>query len=484
MRIGAARAVPAMPGMVCCECKFEGASRWHWAMHDWVEQRRCVYRFACRNLECLALHTIAEQEHKRTKQKLGQREWEAECGFCSVGTCRYGAVCQRAVRVSVAYDSSYEDEEDGWSVAGVGRGNSFGTELVGRTDRASLGAPGRFGPFVEKIEDEEEDEEEDDVLGDEFFDCPCDDPKFRFVIREERRTKQQQRRKREGQQRKGRTARKRVAAASASVGVQGNRIRKRLCWLRAKLRRTVSLWHAVIAEARTCYGARKPDITEWRELEVQMMRQLSQDERFWEGAVDDVTNDGVMICSGENERLQGSIAQMQRFKRVALDGKSGRFEAEKHLAEWHASATERARDMQVYGEERRARQARKKLVRRQGACADPSCDSSSEECCGLLQSVDGAAEEYARGRNMRAAATAAAATRCTAQMWARKEKRKVMKQAAESSVMGVQLVTDPEDWRVGYDERMSKYFCDTESDDIDDVCYSNATRDFCFSRDR
>ena len=98
-----------------------------------------------------------------------------------------------------------------------------------------------------------------------------------------------------------------------------------------------------------------PGITEWRDLEVQMMRQLSQDERFWEGAVDDVTDDGEMICSGENERLQGSIAQMRRFKRVALDGKSGRFEAEKHLAEWHAGAADRARDMQVYGEENRAR---------------------------------------------------------------------------------------------------------------------------------
>ena len=46
-------------------------------------------------------------------------------------------------------------------------------------------------------------------------------------------------------------------------------------------------------------------------------------------------------------------------------------------------------------------------------------------------------------------------------------------------MVGVQLVTDQDDWRVGYDERMSKYFCDTESDDIDDVCYSNVTRDLC-----
>ena len=74
----------------------------------------------------------------------------------------------------------------------------------------------------------------------------------------------------------------------------------------------------------------------------------------------------------------------------------------------------------------------------------------------------------------------------TAQMWVslRKERRKVLKRAVESSVVGVQLVTDQGDWRVGHDERMtlSKYFCDTESDDIDDVCYSNVTRDLCFSR--
>ena len=152
------------------------------------------------------------------------------------------------------------------------------------------------------------------------------------------------------------------------------------------------------------------------------MRHLSQDERFWEGAVDDVIDDGVMTCSGENERLQGSMVQMQRFKRIAADGKSGKFEAEKHLAEWHAGAADRARDRRVYGEERRARQARSKQLcrRREGAYADPSCDSSSEECYDLPQLADKAREEYAKGRGMRAAVTAAAATRCTAQLWTRK----------------------------------------------------------------
>ena len=80
----------------------------------------------------------------------------------------------------VAYDSSYEDNEDGWSLVGV-----CGAELVGRTDGASLGAPGRFGLLVETIDDDD-DHKSEDVLGDEFFDCPCDDPGFRFVIREEK----------------------------------------------------------------------------------------------------------------------------------------------------------------------------------------------------------------------------------------------------------------------------------------------------------
>ena len=65
------------------------------------------------------------------------------------------------VRAVVAYDSSYEDEDhdDGWSVVGVSRGNGFGTEPVGRTDGASLGAPGRFDPLVETSVDEDDHED-------------------------------------------------------------------------------------------------------------------------------------------------------------------------------------------------------------------------------------------------------------------------------------------------------------------------------------
>ena len=41
-----------------------------------------------------------------------------------------------------------------------------------------------------------------------------------------------------------------------------------LCWLEAKLRRTVALWCAAISEAEACYGAR--DGGEWWLLESQI----------------------------------------------------------------------------------------------------------------------------------------------------------------------------------------------------------------------
>ena len=28
--------------VTCCECQFEGASSWHWRMHEWVERQRCA----------------------------------------------------------------------------------------------------------------------------------------------------------------------------------------------------------------------------------------------------------------------------------------------------------------------------------------------------------------------------------------------------------------------------------------------------------
>ena len=331
----------------CCECGFERASRWHWRMHEWVEQQRCPFRFGCRNDACSALHTLAEQQHKQAKQKLRQREWEAECGFCGVEACRYGSDCARSKRAAVAYDSNYEDEEDGWSVVGSGRGCG-GADPVDRTDVANLGGPGRFDSLVEVVGD--------DVLGDEFADCLCDHPEFQFEIRKERRVRQQERRRQTGQQRKGRTARKRAAtngAMDSAAAVLNHRARKRLCWLGAKLQRTVLLWQAVIAEARTCYGAQ--DGQEWWLLVEQMTRCLADDEQFWRGAMAGVLSGGELVCVGEGGRMERSESQIYRFRKAAVDGKDSRFRAEKYAAEWKKGAAVRAKARQVDDEVRARR---------------------------------------------------------------------------------------------------------------------------------
>ena len=212
-------------------------------MHDFVEKQRCVYRFGCRNVACTAWHTLAEQEHKRTKQKLRQREWEAECGFCSVGACRYGPMCQR--EKAVADDSGYEDEADGWSV--VGRGRARSVRLKSQAETSGHG--GRFAALsVVGIEDMEERKAK--CSGEVFFECDCDDSKFSFELRSDRRIRQQERRKQEGQQRKGRTARKRVKAAvefkAAAVG--NHKVHKRVCWLRAKMAVANNKWRCHIQE--------------------------------------------------------------------------------------------------------------------------------------------------------------------------------------------------------------------------------------------
>jgi len=344
-------------------------------MHEWVERQRCAFRFSCRNAACLALHTIAEQEHKRTRRELGQREWEAECGFCSVSACRYGSDCKRATR-RVVYDSAYEDEEDGWSVVGDGGRCGVVAEPVGRIDVVRLGALGRFGSLAET--------EEEDIPGDGFYDCPCDSPEFQFVFREERRVRQQARRKQEGQQRRGRTSRKRAAAKDVTVQRisrdaavtrvrQSHQVRKRLCWLRAKLSRTVSLWCAAIGVARACYGAQ--DGGEWRLLESQMERQLGQDERFWEDAVHDCKYREKLVCFGEDQRLASSMVQIDKLRKVAVDGKVARLQNEKRRIEWLAGAADRRQDLAVHDQKKRARQ------RKRGQMGYTDDLSSTEEEC-------------------------------------------------------------------------------------------------------
>ena len=66
----------------------------------------------------------------------------------------YCPACVRTIRIAVAYDLSYEDEKDGWSVVGVSRGSSFGTELMGAIAVVRLSALGRFGALVETEEED------------------------------------------------------------------------------------------------------------------------------------------------------------------------------------------------------------------------------------------------------------------------------------------------------------------------------------------
>ena len=188
----------------------------------------------------------------------------------------------------------------------------------------------------------------DEPDDDGFFEC--DNADFRFELRKERRFRQQERRKQSGQQRKGRTARKRVAAVStATPGVLpevSHRVRKRICWLRAKLNRTGVMWREAIAHARTCYGAQ--DGSAWRRLEDKMRMCLVADELLWENAVKIQTGAVVLVYFGnEMARMEESLEQVKVHTKMAVDGKKDRFKAEKHAEEWKAGAELRARQRQV-----------------------------------------------------------------------------------------------------------------------------------------
>ena len=160
--------------------------------------------------------------------------------LCSVCLCKHGSVRARSMR-TVAYDSSYEDNQDGWLVVGGDKCCDW-TDRTGRTDKVDEVDGGRFdsAKFLAVSE----------VPDDEFFECDCDNADFKFEIRRERRGKQQERRKLNGQKRNGRTVRKRAVAViteatTDNAAAMSVSTRKRLCWLRAKLQRTVVLCQAV-----------------------------------------------------------------------------------------------------------------------------------------------------------------------------------------------------------------------------------------------
>ena len=109
------------------------------------------------------------------------------------------------------------------------------------------------------------------------------------------------------------------------------------------------LWQAVRLEAAACYGAQ--DGSEWRQLKKKMEVSQVEDERFWQSAVEDLCSDGVMVCFGEQVRLDQSVKQIEVYRTAALDGRENRFKAEKDAEERKegrkAGAVLRARQRQV-----------------------------------------------------------------------------------------------------------------------------------------
>ena len=270
---------------------------------------------------------------------------------------------------TVAYDSSYEDDQDGWLVV---RGDECcdWTDRTGRTDRVDEVDGGRFELLAVS-----------EVPDDGFFECDCDNADFKFEIRRERRVKQQERRKLNGQQRKGRTARKRAAAVitgatTDNAAATSVSTRKRLCWLRAKLQRTVVLWQAIRLEAAACYGAQ--DGCEWRQLEREMEMSQADDERFWQDAVEKLRSGEVLYCFGEETQMERVLTQIERFRRIAADGKGSRFKAEKWATMCQATSGERTYDesMSVYNWRAMRRRNRRELLGRR-----PIDDSSSDYDC-------------------------------------------------------------------------------------------------------
>ena len=161
----------------------------------------------------------------------------------------------------------------------------------------------------------------------------------------------------------------RAAATSVST-------RKRLCWLRAKLQRTVVLWQAVRLEAAACYGAQ--DGCEWRQLEREMEMSQADDERFWQDAVEKLRSGEVLYCFGEETQMERVLTQIERFRRIAADGKGSRFKAEKWATMCQATSGERTYDesMSVYNWRAMRRRNRRELLGRR-----PIDDSSSDYDC-------------------------------------------------------------------------------------------------------
>ena len=63
-----------------------------------------------------------------------------------------------------------------------------------------------------------------------------------------------------------------------------------------------------------------------------MEQRADQDGEYWKDAAHDARYCESMNFIGEKWRLAASKKQIKVFRRVAVDGKTGRFEAERHVA--------------------------------------------------------------------------------------------------------------------------------------------------------
>ena len=76
-----------------------------------------------------------------------------------------------------------------------------------------------------------------------------------------------------------------------------------------------------------------------------------QDEEYWEDAAYDARYRESMIFSGQKQRLAVSEEQMERFRRIAVDGKGSRFKAAGNAEGGHAGAVDRKEGNRIlYGD--------------------------------------------------------------------------------------------------------------------------------------
>ena len=88
---------------------------------------------------------------------------------------------------------------------------------------------------------------------------------------------------------------------------------------------------------------------------AQMEQQLAQDEPFGEGAVDDCRYREKLVCFGEEQRLANRMVQIDRLRKVAVDGKGEWLESEIRRIKWLAGATNRRQELAVHDNKQRAR---------------------------------------------------------------------------------------------------------------------------------